>query len=77
LPNAGIARSNRERGLINREANGDTIPVAKDAKQGRSMASRNTVRVGDSGIAKRRRVGAAIDKSGGQHVYEGSTIRGN
>ena len=53
------------------------IPIAKDAKSGRRAAERNTVKVGDNGIAKRRRVGAAMDKSGGQHVYEGSTIRGN
>lgn len=53
------------------------LPVAKDAKSGRKAAERNTVRVADNGIAKKRRVGAAMDKSGGQHVYEGSTIRGN
>ena len=53
------------------------FPIAKDAKSGRKAAMKNTVKVGDNGIAKRRRVGAAMDKSGGQHVYEGSTIRGN
>lgn len=62
-------------GQVNLAQNG--MPIAKDAKSGRKAAERNTVRVGDSGIAKRRRVGAAIDKLGGQHVYEGSTIRGN
>ena len=53
------------------------LPIAKDAKSGRKAAERNTVKVADNGIAKKRRVGAAMDKSGGQHVYEGSTIRGN
>ncbi len=53
------------------------FPIARDAKSGRNAAMKNTVKVGDNGIAKKRRVGAAMDKSGGQHVYEGSTIRGN
>ncbi|MBO7692885.1 MAG: hypothetical protein J6T10_09680 [Methanobrevibacter sp.] len=62
-------------GKIENAQNG--FPIAKDAKSGRKAAERNTVKVADNGIAKRRRVGAAMDKSGGKHVYEGSTIRGN
>lgn len=53
------------------------MPIAKDAKAGRSAAQRNTIKVNDNGVAKNRRVGAAMDKTGGKHIYEGSTIRGN
>lgn len=83
LPSAGKVSSTKDDTLIGMENGGQIafaqngFPIAKDAKSGRRAAERNTVKVGDNGIAKRRRVGAAMDKTGGKHVYEGSTIRGN
>ena len=55
----------------------DGIPQARNAKAARRAASKNTVSVGNSGRAKNRKIGAATDKFGGQHLYEDSVIDGS
>lgn len=55
----------------------DGMPQARNAKAARRAASKNTVSVGNSGRAKNRKIGAATDKFGGQHLYEDSVIDGS
>ena len=85
LPNSNRLQGPKEKlagmecgGKVAKASDGsDGIPQARNAKAARRAASKNTVSVGNSGRAKNRKIGAATDKFGGQHLYEDSVIDGS